>query len=85
MLRRWALRGLATADMFADSPSCYKPSKPYQFTNQDEVDDFNEEVEEYKRCIMEFVEEQREEAKNHIEAADDAIEEWNRFVRLELN
>ncbi len=37
-------------------------------------------VESYKSCIKQFVDEQREAARIHQEAANEAIEEWNNFV-----
>lgn len=75
----------AAADMYAPSPSCYKPSKPYKFNSQWEIDNFNDEVQAYKRCINRFIEEQNEAMNTHQEAANEAIEEWNRFVNYELN
>ncbi|KXS47458.1 MAG: hypothetical protein AWU57_5513 [Marinobacter sp. T13-3] len=44
------------SDMIVPSPSCYQPSKPYQFNSQWEVDNFNQEVQDYKACISDFVE-----------------------------
>lgn len=73
------------ADMFAPSYSCSKPYKPYQFNSQWEIDVFNNDVQRYKRCISDFVEEQNEAAEKHRQAASDAIDDWNRFVDYELN
>ena len=73
------------ADMFVSGDSCFKPTKPYKFTSEWEVDNFNNDVERYKRCISNFVDEQNEAARKHQEAASDAIDEWNRFVNYELN
>jgi hypothetical protein len=78
------MAGSTSADTFSPSHSCIKPYKPYRFTDEWEVTRFEGEVKRYKRCITDFVEEQNEEARRHQEAADDAIEEWNRFVRYEL-
>lgn len=75
----------ALSDMFVSSPSCLSPSKPYQFNSQWELDNFNQEVQDYKSCISNFVEEQNEAARNHQQAASDAIDDWNRFVDYELN
>jgi len=73
------------ADMlFAPSHVCSKPIKPYRFTSQWEVDSFNDDVRRYRTCIADFVEEQQEAIARHQEAAQDAIDEWNQFVRLEL-
>lgn len=79
-----AVAGTASADMFTPSHSCRKPHKPYEFRDEWHVQSFQDEVERYKRCIEEFVDEQNDEAQNHQEAAGDAIDEWNRFVRFEL-
>ncbi len=71
----------AHADMFKPSPSCSKPYKPYQFTSEWQVSSFKQEVEAYGKCIDRFVTEQRDEAKTHADAANDAIREYNSFVR----
>ena len=73
------------ADMFAPSPICSKPSKPYQFNSQWEIDSFYSDVERYKQCIQNFIEEQNQAVEIHQQAASDAIDEWNRFVNYELN
>jgi hypothetical protein len=49
----------ASADMFAPSPSCRKPYKPYEFSSEWEVTQFRDEVQRYKRCISDFVDTQR--------------------------
>jgi hypothetical protein len=42
-------------------------------------------VQRYKNCIQDFVDEQNQAIETHQQAADDAIDEWNRFVNYELN
>jgi hypothetical protein len=69
------------ADSWQPSHSCHKPFKPFRFESQWELDNFRWEVQRYKRCIEEFVEEQEEAIRNHRNAANEAVEEWNRFVR----
>jgi hypothetical protein len=81
----FGLSSIAAADMFRPSHYCSKPYKPFEFDSQREVDNFNDDVEDYSRCINDFVEEQTEEAQKHQRAAEDAIDEWNSFVRIELN
>jgi len=80
-----ATAGNLHADSYSPSHSCYKPSKPYEFTSQWEVDSFNDEVEMYRNCIADFVEEQQEAIRRHSQAAEEAIDEWNNFVNWELN
>ena len=72
------------ADIFSPSHSCRKPYKPYKFNNEWEVQNFKNGVEAYRRCIEDFVDEQSSAARKHQDAADGAIEEWNRFVRFEI-
>ena len=73
------------SDSYAPSHYCRKPYKPYEFNSQFEIDAYMGEVERYKRCIMHFIEEQEDAMEVHREAAEEALEEWNRFVRFELN
>lgn len=73
------------ADSYEPSHSCSKPYKPYTFSDQWQVDSFKDDVERYKRCIKNFVEEQKNAVEVHQRAANTAIEEWNRYVRRELN
>lgn len=75
----------AMADMFQPTPYCSKPNKPYKFTSQWELDSFRSDVETYKSCILRFVREQQEASKKHMDAAGEAIDAWNSFVRNELN
>ena len=44
-----------------------------------------DEVKEYQRCIQDFVEEQNQAIRNHQNAIDEAIDEWNHFVDNELS
>jgi hypothetical protein len=78
------LAGTAWADMFPPSHGCRKPYKPYQFTSEHELEMFRAEVDRFEACIDRFVEEQKEAAQAHRDAAKAAIDDWNRFVRLEL-
>lgn len=75
---------VASADSYPPSHSCSKPIKPYKFNGEWEVQSFNDDVTRYKRCINDFVEEQEQAIENHRQAASSAIDDWNRFVRYEL-
>jgi TATA-binding protein-associated factor Taf7 len=75
----------AQAENHDPSPSCSKPNKPYEFNSQSELDSFNNAVQQYQRCLYDFVDEQEEAIQRHQRAANDAIGEWNNFVRMELN
>ena len=45
------------ADTFMPSHYCTKPSKPYEFTDPWQVNNYNNEVQRYKNCIIDFVNE----------------------------
>ncbi|NCC19267.1 MAG: hypothetical protein EOM29_10050 [Bacteroidia bacterium] len=78
------------ADMFQPSPSCYeptKPFKPYSFNSQWEVDSYNNlirmyriEVDDFRNCIQNFINEQNMAIKKHADAIDEATNKWNNFV-----
>ena len=59
---------------------CSRPWKPSQFTSQNEVDSYKKQVEMYRSCIEEFVDEQKDAIRAHKRAAEEAIEEWNSFA-----
>lgn len=72
------------ADMFAPSHGCRKPIKPYAFKTDWDVQNFRSDVDRYRRCIETFVDEQDDAIRKHRAAADDAIDDWNRYVEYEL-
>jgi TATA-binding protein-associated factor Taf7 len=75
----------AQADNDDPVPSCSQPDKPDKFTSQSQLDSFNSDVQQYQRCLYDFVDEQEEAIQRHQRAANAAIDEWNNFVRMELN
>ena len=79
-----ATSGSTQADMIAPSHYCSKPYKPYQFNSEIDIQNFQYAVQRYKDCINDFVEEQDRAIRNHQQAAQSAIEDWNSFVRYEL-
>ncbi len=85
LLTLLALSTPSLADVFQPDHYCIKPYKPFQFSSQWELNTFNDAVQQYKICIAEFVEEQEDAIRNHRMAAEDAIDEWNMFVQLEMN
>jgi hypothetical protein len=70
----------ALADTFAPSHTCTQPIKPDQFSDNQEVDMFNDAVDAYKQCIAAFADDQNQAADVHRSAASEAIDEWNTFV-----
>ena len=58
------------ADYFSPSHSCSEP-----WDKSDRYD-----VENFKECIEDFVDEMNDQASEHIEAANDAINDWNSFA-----
>ncbi|UJF24074.1 hypothetical protein L0B52_06950 [Suttonella sp. R2A3] len=75
----------AHAHIVTPSHTCFEPNKPYQFDTQWQEDRFNSEVEDYLSCINRFIEEQQEAIANHKKAAQNAINEWDDFVRRKLD
>jgi hypothetical protein len=65
---------------YVSSHSCSEPYKPYQFTSQYEIDSYNDEVEEFRTCIEDYIEEQNDAVRDHQGAAEDAIDDWNNFA-----
>ena len=73
------------ADYYIPSPICSKPIKPYKFNSEWEYNNYMNQVRAYQECLNIFIEEQYDAASRHMEAAENAVEEWNRFAREQLN
>lgn len=80
-----ALCSQSVAFEFQNSHSCWEPTKPFLFDSQYKVDRFMDEVKEYKRCIEDFIETEKENIKKHQNAIEEAIDDWNSFVNFKLN
>lgn len=65
--------------------SCSKPYKPIQISTRSELDQYLDKVEAYKACINNFITEQNDEIRARQSAINQAIEDWNNFVRYEMN
>lgn len=72
------------ADTFQPSHGCRKPYKPLSFTSQFDIDMFVNDVERYKECLIEFIEDQDESIKKHQSAAEEAADDWETFKNREL-
>jgi len=75
---------LAFADDGVDTHECAKPAELAPGELRGRVTEYKRQVEAYKRCIREYSEQQQKAAEAHHKAAEDAIQEWNSFVRDEL-
>lgn len=80
-----AVSGMGSAAAEWVTPhSCTKPTKPLFADDEFAMSMYESEVRKYKACIQEFVQDQEDAIRQHRQAASDAIDEWNRFVKYEL-
>jgi len=77
------LPALAFADKVPPSHSCTQPHRPFKFKTDAEVSAYKAQVEIFRKCINDFVEEQNQAMQKHKDAANRAIEEWNFFINME--
>jgi hypothetical protein len=74
---------VAYGDTSPPSHTCNAPLKQTQFATQLQVDSYRATVDLYRSCLEAFVKEQEREIENHHQAAQNAIDDWNRFVGKE--
>lgn len=60
---------------------CVKPEKPKVFQSLKSVADFNAAHENYKSCILEYINKHKSASQQHYQAASSAIKEWNHYVQ----
>ena len=60
--------------------TCYEPHIPYSFSDQFEFENFKREVENYSDCIKKYVEAAKLDKERITEKANEAVEQFNRFI-----
>ncbi len=73
----------ASADKITPTHSCKQPARPAKFKTEAEVNSYKAEIEVYRKCINDFIEEQNQAIERHRAAANQAITEWNFFVNTQ--
>jgi hypothetical protein len=73
------------ADSAAPKHNCTKPSHPGTLASEARMKGFQTEVNEYRDCINKFAQDQRALGETHMSAGNKAIEEFNDFVKAEMN
>lgn len=68
------------AHMLTTPTLCSAPVKPYKLTDKYEIDKYKMQVEKFKECITDFIEEQKQAVAKHNATINSAIDEWNLFV-----
>ncbi len=79
-----AVSSAAFADKITPENPCKPPRHYFKFKSQSEADKFKKQVDDYKKCISDFVEEQNREIEKHRDAANNAITEYNFFIKTEF-
>ena len=88
-LGAWLLAGLALpgtvafADTAPPSHDCHPPLKQTHFATQFQLESYRASVDLYRTCLEAFVKAQEQEIERRRQAAQGAIDEWNRFVGKE--
>ena len=75
----------ARADTTEPKHSCVKPDHPGELASETRMKGFQKEVNDFRDCVNKFAQEQRSQAEAHTAAGNKAIEEFNAFVKTEMN
>jgi hypothetical protein len=75
----------AVAHTASADHGCVAPSRPADDQNDLLWQRFLAAVDEFRACISDYAAANRAAAESHRQAADDAVQQWNEFVRTRLN
>jgi hypothetical protein len=75
----------ALADTTEPKHSCAKPENPGKLASEQRMKGFQKEVNDYRDCINKFAQEQKTQSETHMVAGNNAIAEFNTFVKTELD
>ena len=84
----FAVTTLAPCSTFADAEihhACLAPTRPMDTSDDAFWSAFMTDVETYRACISDYVQANHAAADLHRATANEATEQWNAFVRAELN
>jgi hypothetical protein len=76
-----AFSASSTADMFEPIPFCYKPTKPLWLSTPYYERRYQRDVNDYQRCMKDFILSQELAAKVHGQAARKALQSWEQFTK----
>jgi hypothetical protein len=74
---------VAHSDASPPSHKCTAPLKQTEFATRFQLDRYKTTVDLYRSCLEGFVKEQERAIENHRQAAQSAIDDWNKFVGKE--
>jgi hypothetical protein len=74
----------AQADATLPKHSCAKPEHPGRVASDNRLKQFQKEIDTYRTCITQFIDDQKKQIKNHEDAGANAIDEFNLFVKTDL-
>ena len=66
-----AFSQIANADIYTPSHYCNEPYGSYSKSA----------ITNYRNCISDFVDQMNRQAQAHVDAASDAVSEWNSFAK----
>jgi hypothetical protein len=71
--------------MMYPSNNCYEPNEPFCVMSgncsQWDIDNYKRKIDNYKQCILDYVDAVEADICNMKEKANEAIQEWNNFAR----
>jgi len=63
--------------------SCPLPVRPGRITSQWELENYHVQLEIFERCMFEYVKDQQRQAQHHENAAQQAMQEWKSYLRMD--
>lgn len=75
----------AQAHLPAPAHGCRAPERPANDQDEARWQRFLSDVDAFRACISTFADDNRAAAQAHEQAANEAVAQWNAFVRRELN
>ncbi len=73
------------ADTTEPKHSCAKPENPGKLASEQRMKGFQKEINDYRDCVNKFAQEQKTQSETHLSAGNKAVDEFNTFVKTELD
>lgn len=73
------LPGPASAHFFAETANCRAPKKPLTFAVELDRQQFEQQVDDYRNCLENFVNRQNQAMEKHRHSAEQAAKQWRQY------
>ncbi len=85
VLAGWLMSATSQAHFFSEAHQCKGPLRPLEFTTEQDKQQFEQKVENYRVCLQQFINKQNAAMTKHQTAGKKAADTWSEYAQRVLD